>query len=42
MSFGFSIRFNWVRKIARILGYLVDDSGNYLVDDSGNKIIGDL
>ena len=24
----------------RLLGYLIDDSGNNLVDDSGNKIIG--
>jgi hypothetical protein len=27
---------------SRILGYLIDDSGNYIVDDSGNRIKGDL
>jgi len=28
--------------IKRILGLLVDDSGNYIVDDSGNRIKGDV
>lgn len=36
----------WLRyisgPISRILGYLIDDSGNNLVDDSGNRLKGDL
>ncbi len=30
------------KPLGRILGYLVDDSGNYIVDDNGNRIKGDL
>ncbi len=34
---------NGIRKKAlRILGFLIDDSGNYIVDDNGKKIKGDL
>lgn len=33
---------NRLRGMAkRIVGYLVDDSGNYLTDDSGRKLKGD-
>lgn len=34
---------NLLKKgMRRVLGYLVDDSGNYIVDDNGNRIKGDL
>ena len=41
LGLGFSI--NSIRNLLRrILGLLVDDSGNYIVDDSGNRIKGDV
>ena len=41
MRLGLGLGVNYLSNmIKRILGYLIDDSGNYLTDDSGNKIIG--